>query len=29
MKLVTGGLKYTKIPVPSLFIFANPHGLGA
>jgi non-heme chloroperoxidase len=28
MKLVTGGQKYTKIPVPSLFIFANPHGLG-
>lgn len=28
MKLVTGGPKYTKIPVPSLFIFANPHGLG-
>jgi non-heme chloroperoxidase len=28
MKLVTGGLKYTKIPVSSLFIFANPHGLG-
>jgi len=24
-----GRLKYTKIPVPSLFIFANPHGLGA
>jgi len=28
MKLITGGQKYTKIPVPSLFIFANPHGLG-
>jgi pimeloyl-ACP methyl ester carboxylesterase len=29
MKLITRGQKYTKIPVPSLFIFANPHGLGA
>jgi non-heme chloroperoxidase len=28
MKLIAGGQKYTKIPVPSLFIFANPHGLG-
>jgi len=28
MKLVTGAPKYTKIPVPSLFIFSNPHGLG-
>jgi len=28
MKLITGGTKYTKVPVPSLFIFANPHGLG-
>ena len=28
MKLITGGQKYTKIPVPCLFIFANPHGLG-
>lgn len=27
--MVTGGLKYTKIPVSSLFIFTNPHGLGA
>lgn len=29
MKLLSGGQKYTKIPVPSLFIFANPHSLGA
>jgi pimeloyl-ACP methyl ester carboxylesterase len=29
MKLLSGGHKYTKIPVPSLFIFANPHSLGA
>ena len=28
MKLISGGQKYTRIPVPSLFIFANPHGLG-
>lgn len=28
MKLVSGGQKYTRIPVPSLFIFANPHSLG-
>ena len=28
MKLITDGHKYTDIPVPSLFIFANPHGLG-
>ena len=28
MKLISGGQKYTKIPVPSLFIFANPHSLG-
>lgn len=28
MKLITRGLKYRTIPVPSLFIFANPHGLG-
>jgi pimeloyl-ACP methyl ester carboxylesterase len=27
-KLISGGQKYTRIPVPSLFIFANPHGLG-
>ena len=26
--LSPGGQKYTKIPVPSLFIFANPHSLG-
>lgn len=29
MKLLSGGQKYTRIPVPSLFIFANPHSLGA
>jgi pimeloyl-ACP methyl ester carboxylesterase len=29
MKLLSGGHKYTRIPVPSLFIFANPHSLGA
>jgi non-heme chloroperoxidase len=29
MKLISGGQKYTRIPVPSLFIFANPHSLGA
>jgi pimeloyl-ACP methyl ester carboxylesterase len=28
MKLISGGQKYTKVPVPSLFIFANPHSLG-
>jgi len=28
MKLINGGKKYTKVPVPSLFIFANPHGQG-
>jgi non-heme chloroperoxidase len=28
MKLISGGQRYTKIPVPSLFIFANPHSLG-
>ena len=28
MKLVSGGQKYTRIPVPSLFIFANPHSQG-
>jgi non-heme chloroperoxidase len=28
MKLITRGQKYTKIPVPSLFIFANPHSQG-
>jgi pimeloyl-ACP methyl ester carboxylesterase len=28
MKLISEGQKYTRIPVPSLFIFANPHGLG-
>lgn len=29
MKLLSGGQKYTRIPVPSLFIFADPHSLGA
>jgi non-heme chloroperoxidase len=29
MKLISDGQKYTRIPVPSLFIFANPHSLGA
>jgi len=29
MKLLSGGRKYTRIPVPALFIFANPHSLGA
>ena len=29
MKLISGGQKYTRIPVPSLFIFANPHSVGA
>jgi hypothetical protein len=28
MKVVSGSQKYPRIPVPSLFIFANPHGLG-
>jgi non-heme chloroperoxidase len=28
MKLISGGQKYTRIPVPSLFIFANPHSQG-
>ena len=28
MKLIGSGRQYTKIPVPCLFIFANPHGLG-
>jgi len=28
MKLIAGGQKYTKIPVSSVFIFANPHDLG-
>ena len=28
MTLISGGQKYTRIPVPSLFIFANPHSLG-
>ncbi len=28
MKLILGGQKYTRIPVPSIFIFANPHSLG-
>jgi non-heme chloroperoxidase len=28
MRLISGGPKYTKIPAPSLFIFANPHSLG-
>ena len=28
MKLLSGGRKYTKVPVTSLFIFANPHSLG-
>lgn len=28
MKLLAGGEKYTRIPVPSLFIFTNPHSLG-
>ena len=29
MKLITDGRKHTDIPVPALFIFANPHGLGS
>jgi non-heme chloroperoxidase len=28
MKLISRGQKFTGIPVPSLFIFANPHSLG-
>ena len=28
MKLISGGQKYTRIPIPSLVIFANPHSLG-
>jgi pimeloyl-ACP methyl ester carboxylesterase len=28
MKLITGSPKYTAIPVPALFVFANPHSLG-
>jgi non-heme chloroperoxidase len=28
MKLISGGQKYARIPIPSLFIFANPHSLG-
>jgi len=28
MKLISNGRKFTQIPVPALFIFANPHGLG-
>jgi non-heme chloroperoxidase len=28
MKLISGEQKYTRIPVPALFIFANPHSLG-
>lgn len=29
MKLITGSTEYTAIPVPALFVFANPHRLGA
>jgi pimeloyl-ACP methyl ester carboxylesterase len=29
MKLLKGSTKYETIPVPALFIFANPHTLGA
>ena len=29
MKIISDGRKYTQIPVPSLFIFANPHRLGS
>jgi non-heme chloroperoxidase len=29
MNMLSGGRKYTRIPVSSLFIFANPHSLGA
>jgi non-heme chloroperoxidase len=28
MKLLSVGQEYTRIPVPSLFVFANPHSLG-
>jgi non-heme chloroperoxidase len=28
MKLIGEGKKYSAIPAPALFIFANPHGLG-
>ena len=28
MELISGGQKYPTIPVPSLFVFANPHSLG-
>jgi pimeloyl-ACP methyl ester carboxylesterase len=28
MRLLSGGRKYSSIPVPSLFIFANPHSIG-
>jgi pimeloyl-ACP methyl ester carboxylesterase len=28
MKLIEHGRKYIEVPVPALFIFANPHGLG-
>ena len=28
MKLISTGRKYTRVPVPSLFVFANPHSLG-
>ena len=28
MQLLTHPNKYTRIPVPALFIFANPHSLG-
>jgi len=28
MKLISGEQKYTRIPVPSLAIFANSHSLG-
>ena len=29
MKLITGSPKYTAIPLPALFVFANPHSLGS
>ena len=28
MKLITDSPKFTAIPVPALFVFANPHSLG-
>jgi len=28
MQLLTHPNKYTRVPVPALFLFANPHGLG-